>query len=128
MALLSLGTRLQECMKAAEELGATVADARFAKPLDEELIRQLMKNHELVITVEEGSSGGFGAHVLEFAAKEGLLEKTKLLPLYLPDMFIEHNAPHVQYDEAGLNAEQMVEAVAVTAEPKNRCWRKLRVS
>jgi 1-deoxy-D-xylulose-5-phosphate synthase len=112
VALLSLGTRLAECMKAAEELGATVADARFAKPLDEALIRSLIKNHELVVTVEEGSSGGFGAHVLEFAAREGLLSaKCALLPLFLPDHFIEHNAPAAQYDEAGLNAPQIVKSV-----------------
>ncbi|MDE3060275.1 MAG: 1-deoxy-D-xylulose-5-phosphate synthase [Pseudomonadota bacterium] len=112
VALLSLGTRLQECLKAAEELDATVADARFAKPLDEALIRRLLKEHELVVTVEEGSVGGFGAHVLCFAAKAGLLDgKGRLLPLYLPDAFIEHNNPQVQYDEAGLNAEQIVKTV-----------------
>ena len=112
VALLSLGTRLQECMKAAEELNATAADARFAKPLDEALLRRLLKEHELVITVEEGSIGGFGAHCLSFAAKAGLLDgKSKLLPLYLPDRFIEQGAPHAQYDEAGLNAEQIIAAV-----------------
>ena len=112
VALLSFGTRLSECLKAAEELNATVADARFAKPLDEALIRELMKNHELVVTVEEGSVGGFGAHVLCFAAREGLLDgKTRLLPLYLPDAFIEQNVPQTQYDEAGLNAAQIVRAV-----------------
>ena len=116
VALLSLGTRLAECLKAAdilEERGisTTVADARFAKPLDEALIRQLLKNHELLITVEEGSIGGFGAHVLCFAAREGLLGtgSAKLIPLYLPDTFIAQNNPHVMYDEAGLNAEQIVE-------------------
>ncbi len=111
VALLSLGTRLAECMKAAGELGATVADARFAKPLDEALIRQLLKDHELVVTVEEGSAGGFGAHVLSFAAQAGLLEKGKMLPLFLPDRFIEHNTPEAQYDEAGLNAAQIIRAV-----------------
>jgi len=109
VALLSLGTRLAECVKAAEELNATVADARFAKPLDEALIRELMKNHELVVTVEEGAVGGFGSHVQAFAAKEGL--KTPIIPLTLPDHFIEQNNPHVQYDEAGLNAAQIVAAV-----------------
>ncbi len=110
VAILSLGTRLGECLKAAEELNATVADARFAKPLDEELVRNLLKTHELVITVEEGAVGGFGAHVLCFAAKENL-DASRILPLYLPDYFMEHNAPHAQYDEAGLNAEQIVQAV-----------------
>lgn len=108
IAFLSLGTRLQECLKAAEELDATVADARFAKPLDEELIRDLCKNHALVITVEEGSVGGFGSHVQAFAAKENLLDKTKILPLTLPDVFQEQGNPHAMYDEAGLNAEQLV--------------------
>jgi 1-deoxy-D-xylulose-5-phosphate synthase len=109
VAILSLGTRLAECMKAGEELNATVADARFAKPLDEKLIRELIKNHELLITVEEGSIGGFGAHVLSFAAKEGLLDgKCQIVPLFMPDTFIEQGNPHAQYDEAGLNAEQIV--------------------
>jgi len=117
VALLSLGTRLQECLKAAAQLeetgiSTTVADARFAKPLDEALIRSLMKNHELVITVEENAIGGFGAHVLTFAAQNGLLDgKTQLLPLTLPDQFIEQNTPKAMYDLAGLNAEQIVKNV-----------------
>jgi 1-deoxy-D-xylulose-5-phosphate synthase len=117
VALLSLGTRLQECMKAAAQLDAmgisvTVADARFAKPVDEVLLRNLLKTHELVVTVEEGAIGGFGSHCLSIAAKAKLLNgKTSLLPLYLPDSFIEQNNPHVQYDEAGLNAEQITQAV-----------------
>ena len=112
VALLSLGTRLEECMKAADILNATVADARFAKPLDETLIRQLMKEHELVVTVEEGSSGGFAAHVLSFAAKAGLLDGScQILPLFLPDRFLEQNTPRAMYDEAGLNAAQIIEQV-----------------
>ncbi|NCY26690.1 MAG: 1-deoxy-D-xylulose-5-phosphate synthase, partial [Alphaproteobacteria bacterium] len=117
VALLSLGTRLAECLKAAEQLEAqgistTVADARFAKPLDETLIRDLFKRHELVVTVEEGAIGGFGAHVLCFAAKEGLLTSAhRALPLYLPDTFIEHGNPHAMYDEAGLNAAQILSSV-----------------
>jgi len=112
VAFLSLGTRLSECMKAAEILEAqgisvSVADARFAKPLDENLIRELCEKHPLVITVEENSIGGFGSHVLSFAAKENLLSKTKILPLYLPDIYQEHGNPHKMYDEAGLNAEQL---------------------
>ena len=114
VALLSLGTRLEEALKAAELLKAhgitpTVADARFAKPLDTALIQDLIANHELVLTVEEGSANGFGASVLEYAANAGLLDgKTKLRTLTLPDYFIEHNTPHTQYDEAGLNAAQIV--------------------
>ncbi|MBY0407412.1 MAG: 1-deoxy-D-xylulose-5-phosphate synthase, partial [Rickettsiales bacterium] len=117
VALLSLGTRLAECLKAAamlEEQGiaTTVADARFAKPLDENLIRQLFKHHELVVTVEEGSIGGFGSHVLCFAAKENLIgSKNRALPLYLPDMFQEQNTPQAMYDEAGLNAAQIVQSL-----------------
>lgn len=114
VAFLSVGTRLQECLKAAEILeaqgiSASVADARFAKPLDKELIRTLCKNHTLLITVEEGSVGGFGSHVLEFAAKENLA--TRILPLHLPDIYQEHGKPQVQYDDAGLNAAQLVKAV-----------------
>lgn len=111
VAILSLGTRLSECVKAAEELDATVADARFAKPIDGQLIRDLMKNHELLVTVEEGSIGGFAAQVMGFAAKAGLTEKCAILPLYLPDIFIEQNTPNAMYDIAGLNAPQIVEAV-----------------
>lgn len=117
VAFLSLGTRLQECMKAAEALeekgiSVTVADARFAKPLDEDLVRALIKNHKLLVTVEEGSVGGFSAHVLSFAAKEEMLQNAaQILPLYLPDTFQEHGKPHAMYDDAGLNAPQIVEAV-----------------
>ncbi len=114
VALLSLGTRLAECMKAAEELqqrgvSATVADARFAKPLDEMLIRKLLREHEVLITIEEGSVGGFAAQVMSFAAREGLLDRgCKIRPMFLPDLFQNHNAPAAQYDEAGLNAPQIV--------------------
>lgn len=118
VALLSLGTRLAECLKAADMLEAsgiavTVADARFAKPLDETLVRRLLKEHDLLLTVEEGSVGGFGAHVLCFAAREGLLGtgNATIVPLYLPDTFIAQNTPHAMYDEAGLNAEQIVQTV-----------------
>jgi len=119
IAILSLGTRLAECLKAADELAArglstTVADARFAKPLDAALIRNLARHHQLLLTVEEGSIGGFGSHVLHFLAKDGLLEHgLKVRPLVLPDRYQDHNAPHLQYDEAGLNAPQIVaEALA----------------
>ncbi len=113
VALLSLGTRLGECLKAADMLAesgiaATVADARFAKPLDHTLIEQLIKTHELVLTVEEGAVGGFGAHVLCHAAQAGLLDgRCQLVPLYLPDCFQEQNTPKAMYDEAGLNAAQI---------------------
>ena len=120
IAILSLGTRLGEAMKAAEELAArglpaTVADARFAKPLDEDVIRRLAREHEVLITIEEGSVGGFASHVLQFLATAGLLDNgLKIRPMVLPDRFIEHNSPATQYDDAGLNARHIV-ATALAA-------------
>jgi 1-deoxy-D-xylulose-5-phosphate synthase len=120
VALLSLGTRLGECLKAAEELGArglstTVADARFAKPLDTALVRRLAAEHAVFITIEEGAIGGFGAHVLQYLAMEGLLDRgLKVRSMILPDRFIDHDKPQNQYDQAGLNARQIV-ATALTA-------------
>jgi 1-deoxy-D-xylulose-5-phosphate synthase len=117
VAILSLGTRLEEAMKAAEMLEAkglstTVADLRFAKPLDVDLIRKLLTSHEVAVTVEEASIGGFGAHVLTMASDEGLIDAgLKLRTLRLPDVFQDHDSPQKQYDEAGLNAPQIVEAV-----------------
>ena len=118
VALLSLGTRLGECLKAADQLAAlglssTVADARFAKPLDHDLIRRLASNHEVLVTVEEGAVGGFGSHVLQFLATEGLLDRglLKVRPMVLPDVFIEHDKPEKMYDQAGLNAAQIVATV-----------------
>ncbi len=120
VAILNFGTRLAECLKAAEELGArglptTVADARFCKPLDIDLVRQLARHHEVLLTVEEGSVGGFGSHVLHFLSHDGLLDHgLKIRPLVLPDHFIDHDTPQRQYDEAGLNAPQIV-ATAINA-------------
>jgi 1-deoxy-D-xylulose-5-phosphate synthase len=117
VALLSLGTRLGEALTAAEQLEArglstTVADLRFAKPLDSALIRQLMASHEVIVTVEEGSIGGLGAHVLTLASDEGLTDAgLKIRTMRLPDQFQDHGAPDRQYDEAGLNAPQIVETV-----------------
>ena len=117
IALLSLGTRLAEALKAAEQLDArglptTVADMRFAKPLDTELIRSLMLSHEVVVTIEEGSIGGLGAHVLTLASDEGLTDGgLKIRTMRLPDIFQDHDKPEKQYDEAGLNAPQIVETV-----------------
>ncbi|PKB14162.1 1-deoxy-D-xylulose-5-phosphate synthase [Novosphingobium kunmingense] len=117
VAILSLGTRLAEAMKAADQLEAkglstTVADLRFAKPLDTALIRQLMATHEVVLTVEEGSIGGLGAHVLTMASDEGLTDAgLKIRTLRLPDSFQDHDSPDKQYDAAGLNAPQIVDAV-----------------
>jgi 1-deoxy-D-xylulose-5-phosphate synthase len=117
VALLSFGARLGECLNASDELAgyglpATVADARFAKPLDIDLLRQLARHHEVLITVEEGSSGGFGAQVLEVLAREGLLDRgLKIRTLTLPDRFIEQNKPATMYAEAGLDAQGIVAAV-----------------
>ncbi len=117
VALLSLGTRLAEALKAADALEArglstTVADLRFAKPLDTDLIRRLMASHEVVVTVEEGSIGGLGAHVLTMASDEGLTDAgLKIRTLRLPDLFIDHDSPDKQYDLAGLNAPQIVDTV-----------------
>ncbi|ACI98001.1 1-deoxy-D-xylulose-5-phosphate synthase [Rhodospirillum centenum] len=115
VAILSLGTRLKEALLAAEDLNArglstTVADARFAKPIDEALIRRLAQDHEVLITVEEGSIGGFGSYVLHFLAQSGLLDQgLKVRPMVLPDIFQDQDAPAKQYDEAGLNARHIVE-------------------
>jgi len=117
VALLSLGTRLAECEKAADQLAtfglsATVADARFAKPLDHDLIRRLAQNHEVIITIEEGSIGGFGSYVLHFLAGEGLLDGgLKVRSMVLPDVFIDHGKPDKMYDAAGLGASGIVETV-----------------
>jgi 1-deoxy-D-xylulose-5-phosphate synthase len=117
VALLSLGTRLAECLKAADQLATfglstTVADARFAKPLDAQLIRDLATNHEVLITVEEGAIGGFGSHVLQFLAEQGLLSRgLHVRSKVLPDVFIEHGKPEAMYEAAGLNASGIVEAV-----------------
>ncbi len=110
VAIVSLGGRLQEAAKAADMLAAqgfstTLADARFAKPLDEDLILRLARSHEALITVEEGSEGGFGAHVLHLLARTGVLDAgLKVRTLTLPDIFQEHDAPDRQYEQAGLDA------------------------
>jgi len=120
IAILSYGARLQECLKAADELAAqgfstTVADARFAKPLDTKLVERLTRGHEVLITVEEGSVGGFGSFVAQHLAWAGLLDGgVKFRPMTLPDRFIDHAAPKVQYDQAGLSARHIV-ATALTA-------------
>ncbi len=117
VAVLSLGTRLGEALKAADQLDAkglstTVADLRFAKPLDEALIRQLLTTHEVAVTIEENAVGGFGAHVLTMASDAGLIDAgLKLRTMRLPDIFQDQNAPDKQYDEARLNAAHIVETV-----------------
>ena len=117
VAILSLGTRLQESLKAAETLAArgvstTVADARFAKPLDQEMILRLAREHEVLITVEEGAIGGFGGFVLQMLAEKGALDGgLKIRTLHLPDIFQDQDDPKKQYDEAKLNAPDIVDTV-----------------
>ena len=116
VAILSLGTRLQESLKAADLLAArgvsaTVADARFAKPLDEDMILRLARNHECLITVEEGAMGGFGAFVLQMLAQKGALDSgLKIRTLHLPDVFQDQDNPVAMYATAGLNAEHIAAA------------------
>ena len=115
IAILSLGARLQEALGAADELqmrglSTTVADARFAKPLDEDLIRRLAREHEVLITIEEGSIGGFGAHVMHFLAMSGFLDSgLKIRPMILPDRFVAHGTPAGMYEDAGLTAHGIVD-------------------
>jgi 1-deoxy-D-xylulose-5-phosphate synthase len=117
VAILSLGTRLEEAEKAAEELEAkglstTVADLRFAKPLDSELIRKLLTTHEVAVTIEEAAVGGLGAHVLTLASDEGLVDAgLKIRTMRLPDVFQDQDKPEKQYDEARLNSPHIVETV-----------------
>ena len=117
VAILSLGTRLAEALKAADALEAkglstTVADLRFAKPLDEAMIRRLLTTHEVAVTIEENAVGGLGAHVLTMASDEGLIDAgLKLRTMRLPDRFQDQDKPELQYDEAGLNAPHIVDTV-----------------
>jgi 1-deoxy-D-xylulose-5-phosphate synthase len=117
VAILSLGTRLGEALKAADQLAtmglsATVADARFMKPLDHDLIARLARNHEVLVTIEEGSVGGFGSHVLHHLAETGLLDRgLKVRSMVLPDVFIDHEAPGKMYEQAGLAASGITTTV-----------------
>ncbi len=117
VAILSLGTRLADALRAAEDLAArglpaTVADARFAKPLDTDLIEQLARHHEVLVIVEEGSVGGFASHVTQHLARRGLLDHgLKLRPMTLPDRFIDHDTHPRQIAEAGLSAKDIVATV-----------------
>jgi 1-deoxy-D-xylulose-5-phosphate synthase len=116
VAILSLGTRLADSLKAAEMLAAqgfstTVADARFAKPLDVDLILRLAREHEVLVTVEEGAAGGFGAFVLHELAAAGALDRgLKVRALTLPDIFQDHDKPEAMYATAGLDADGIVRA------------------
>jgi 1-deoxy-D-xylulose-5-phosphate synthase len=126
IAILSLGTRLAECMKAADQLetfglSASVADARFMKPLDRDLIRRLARDHEVLMTVEEGSIGGFGSHVLHYLAEAGLLERgLRAHPMVLPDVFIDQGHSDQMYEFAGLNASSIAKAALAALGAANR--------
>lgn len=130
VAILSLGTRLHESLKAADLLSAkgvsaTVADARFAKPLDADLILRLAREHECLITVEEGAMGGFGAFVLQLLAEKGALDGgLKIRTLNLPDVFQDQDAPAAMYAQAGLNADHIAaSALQALGVPASRAAR-----
>jgi 1-deoxy-D-xylulose-5-phosphate synthase len=132
IAILSYGTRLHEALKAAEELetrglSTTVADARFCRPLDEDLVRRLASEHEVLITVEENTIGGFASHVTEALVKGGLLDsgRVKFRPMYMPSVVMDHDKPEIQYDRAGLNAKHIV-ATALAALGQEWAERSIR--
>ena len=123
VALLSFGARLQECLKAADQLqsfglSTTVADARFAKPLDEDLIRRLVLAHEILVTVEEGAIGGFGTQVLHFLARANLFDAgCRIKTMHLPDRFVGHGTPKEQYEDAGLTEKAIIAEVMAALGP-----------
>lgn len=123
VALLSLGTMLKHCLEAADLLAiqgisATVADARFAKPFDTELLKELVLGHQALVVVEEGAQGGFGTQVMIWLANQGLLEKTKVRFLAMPDVFIEHASVDRQYVKAGLDAQTIAKTVKAAVKSK----------
>ena len=132
-AILCLGARLEECKKAAEELSTkgidiTIIDARFAKPLDEKLIIEAATNHEVLISIEEGSVGGFGSHVMHFLSDRGVFDKgLKFRSMILPDLFIDQDNPEAMYKTAGLDyfsivnkIEDVLKSNIVLAQSKNK--------
>jgi 1-deoxy-D-xylulose-5-phosphate synthase len=125
VAIVSFGARLQECLAAADTLAAkgltaTVFDARFAKPLDEEMLLRLAREHEALITIEEGAMGGFGAFVLQFLASKGALDRgVKVRTMTLPDRFQDQDKPELMYAAAGLDADAIV-STSVNALGVNR--------
>ena len=124
IAILSFGARLQECLKAANKLdikgiSTTVVDARFAKPLDHKLIMDLSLHHEVMITIEEGSIGGFGSHVFQILSERGIFDKgLKIRSMFLPDQFIDQDTPENMYKIANLDA-QAIELKALDALKSN---------
>jgi len=117
LAILNFGARLNECIKASDNLkkkgiNISIIDARFAKPLDENLIWQISTNHEAIITIEEGSIGGFGSHVLKFLSEKNILDKgLKFRSMILPDTFIDHDKPELMYQIAGLDCKSIEEKI-----------------
>ena len=127
VAILSFGARTAEVLKAADELDAmgfstSVADARFAKPLDHQLILDLARNHEYLVTIEEGSVGGFGSHVVQMLLEEGVLDgsRLKLRSIVLPDLFLSHDKPDLMYAAAGMNAREIVAKIRGMVEASAR--------
>ena len=116
-ALINFGTRLEECKKASDKLSTkgidcTIIDARFAKPLDEKLIMEAASNHEVLITIEEGSIGGFGSHVMQFLSDRGVFDRgLKFRSMILPDLFIDQDTPEKMYQIAGLDSKAIEEKV-----------------
>ena len=119
-AILNFGTRLKECKKAAEVLqkkgvDITIIDARFAKPLDEKLIMEIANNHEVLISIEEGSIGGFGSHVLQLLSDRGVFDKgLKFRSMILPDLFIDQDTPEKMYETAGLDSQSIANKIIQT--------------
>ena len=124
VSLFNLGARLNECLLANEKLSKkginiSLVDARFAKPLDENLIWQIATDHEVIITIEEGSIGGFGSHVSQFLSEKNLLDNNlKFRSMILPDKFIDHNKPELMYKEAGLDSDAILNKVFDTLNSK----------
>ena len=133
VAILNFGARLEECKKASEILfkkgiNATIIDARFAKPLDEKLIMEAANNHEVLISIEEGSIGGFGSHVMQFLSDRGVFDKgLRFRSMILPDLFIDQDTPEKMYEKAGLDSlsiankiEDTLNSNIVLAKNKNK--------
>ena len=120
VALINFGTRLEECKKSSKELlkkgiDCTIIDARFAKPLDEKLIMEVASNHEVLITIEEGSIGGFGSHVMQFLSDRGVFDRgLKFRSMILPDIFIDQDTPEKMYETAGLDSSSIAHKVEET--------------
>jgi 1-deoxy-D-xylulose-5-phosphate synthase len=133
IAILNFGTRLEECKKASEILfkkgiEITIIDARFAKPLDEKLIMEVANNHEVLISIEEGSIGGFGSHVMQFLSDRGVFDRgLKFRSMILPDLFIDQDTPEKMYEKAGLDSlsiankiEETLKSNIILAKNKNK--------